>query len=327
MKVRSKKYHKGTISFETGTISVVVITYNQEQFLTKSLESVFAQSRKADEILIIDNGSTDGTAELIQKLGNKVKCIRYRKNRGAKYAFYSSLKQASCDYVILLSADDWLASSILEKESKILDENPDIGVVYAQSFSVFDKKKELRYAKPVGNKTVIGRNEFKRLLTQGDFVPLSTAMIRKSASDRLGSFDLNLNFRGDYELWIRLARYYPFAYIAKPLAYYRIHNNYGIKSPGFLGSLEQELGYILKKHLPRTESVRGLPKGNNDLDNLRTQAYHNYYLLLFNESILAGNFKKGWEFLLKSLQTNPLSLSHLNLWYPFAWYIKKKLLL
>lgn len=309
---------KQKAEYSKGTISVVVITYNQEAFLSQSLESVFAQTRKADEILVVDNGSTDGTAQLIKKLGNKVRCIRYKKNHGAKYAFYSSLKETTCDYVILLSADDWFASSILEKESKILDENPDIGVVYAQSFSVFGKNKEVRYAKPAGNKTVIGRNEFKRLLTQGDFIPLLTAMIRKSASARLGSFDLNLNFRGDYELWVRLSKYYPFAYLAEPLAYYRIHNNYGIKSPGFLESTEQELGYILKKHLP---------EGDKDLDKLRTQAYHNYYLLLFNESILAGNFKKGWQFFLHSLQTKPISLSHFTALYPFAWYIKKKMLL
>jgi len=311
MKVVARKYPKGTIS-------VVVITYNQEQFLTKSLESVFSQTRKADEVIVVNNGSTDNTAKILDKYKSKITTISHKKNIGALQGGNSGLLKAHGDYVIILASDDWFAPTILEEESKILDQNPEIAVVYSQSVSVEGNRRTAKVAKPAGGKSVIGRWEFERLLTQGDFISYGTALIRRSVLKKHGLLDPFIKYRNDYELWIRLARYYPFAYIAKPLAYYRIHNNYGIKSTGFLGSMEQELGYILKKHLPEEDK---------DLVKLRIQAYHAYYSLLFSENLLAGNFKKGWKFLLKSLQTKPLSFSHFTAWYPFAWYIKKKMLL
>lgn len=300
-----------------GTISVVVTTYNQEAFLSQSLKSVFSQTRKADEVVVVNNGSTDNTAKILDQYKSKIITISHKKNIGALQGGNSGLLKARGDYVIILASDDWFAPTILEEEAKILDQNPEIAVVYSQTVSVEGNKKIVKTAEPAGRKTVIGRWEFERLLTQGDFIPYGTALIRRSTLKKHGLLDPNIQYRNDYELWIRLARYYPFAYIAKPLAYYRIHNNYGIKSSGFLESPEQELGYILKKHLP---------EGNKALDKLRRQAYYNYFLLLFRENILAGNFKKGWRFLLRSFRTKPLSLSHFTVLYPFAWYVKRKLL-
>lgn len=301
-----------------GTISVVVTTYNQETFLSQSLESVFAQTRKADEVIVVNNGSTDNTTKILHKYKSKITTVSHKKNIGALQGGNSGLLKATGDYVIILAADDWFKPTILEEEAKVLDLHPEIAVVYSQAVSVYGNKKVVEVAEPAGKKTVIGRWEFKRLLTQGDFIHYGTALIRKSALKKHGLLDPNVQYRNDYELWIRLSKYYPFAYIARPLAYYRIHNNYGIKSSGFLESTEQELGYILKKHLP---------VGDKDLDSLRSDAYHAYYRLLFSENILAGNIKKGWRFLLQSLRVKPLSLSHFTTLYPFVWYIKRKIVI
>ena len=309
---------KKKVEYPKGTISTVVTTYNQEAFLSQSLESVFSQTKIPDEVIVVNNGSTDNTTKILDKYKSKIIRISHKKNIGALQGGNSGLLKAQGDYVIILAADDWFVPTIIEEESKVLDQNPDIAVVYSQTVSVGGNKRKVKIAEPAGRKTIIGRWEFERLLTQGDFIPYGTALIRRSVLKKHGLLDPFIKYRNDYELWIRLARYYPFAYIAKPLAYYRIHNNYGIKSLGFLESTEKELGYILKKHLP---------EGDKDLDKLRSEAYHNYYSLLFSENILAGNFKKGWKFLLKSLQTKSLSFSLFNALYPFVWYIKKKMLL
>src|SRR3990167_1112486 len=171
--------NKGSQGDFRGSISVVVVTYNQEKFLTKSLRSVFDQTRMPDEVIVVDNGSTDATRQIIKEYRGKIFYIRNKKNLGAVRAFNQGLAAASGDYVILLSADDWFGKKILEEEGAVLDRNPNIAVVYSQAYT-WHKGGKLTNAKTAGETTIIGRDEFERLLTQGDFIPLLTALIRRS---------------------------------------------------------------------------------------------------------------------------------------------------
>ena len=184
-----------------GTITVVVIAYNQGKFLKKSLGSVFGQTRKPDEIILVDNGSTDETSKIVKQFAGEIIIVRNKKNRGAVVAFNQGLASASGDYVILLSADDWFDGRILEEEGAILDRYSNIAVVYAQAYSWYRGKVSLVVAKPAGRKTVIGRDEFERLLTRGDYMPLLTALIRRSAYKNLGLMDEKIKFRHDFEFW------------------------------------------------------------------------------------------------------------------------------
>ena len=244
--------NKGSQGDFRGSISVVVVTYNQEKFLTKSLRSVFDQTRMPDEVIVVDNGSTDATRQIIKEYRGKIFYIRNKKNLGAVRAFNQGLAAASGDYVILLSADDWFGKKILEEEGAVLDRNPNIAVVYSQAYT-WHKGGKLTNAKTAGETTIIGRDEFERLLTQGDFIPLLTALIRRSVYQKLGLMDEKIKFRHDWEFWIKLAKHHKFAYLAKPLAYYRVGDSYGVSSPDFLKSFKDDFGYILRKHLPKKD--------------------------------------------------------------------------
>jgi len=307
------------------TITVIVGVYNHAQFLSQSLDSVFGQTRKPLEVIVVNDASTDNTEEFfqsyIQKLNpsdrKKVKYIRHKKNTGPIPTFNDGLKASRGEYLIFLPADDWFSSTILEKEGEVLDKYPKVGVVYSHTYTVTDSKKEIIIAEPAGKTTVIGRDEFARLLTQGDFIPLLTGLFRKSAVEKLGGWDSKLRFLADYEYWIRLAKFYRFAYIAEPLAYYRVHGANDHLNASFLPSYEREFLYILKKHLKKND-----PK----LADLHAQAYSIYYFNLFSEKVLAGKFFEGSKFLWKSLITKPLSFSHLNFWKPFALYLKRRVI-
>lgn len=304
-------------------IAVIILTYNQERFLADSLKSVFSQTRKPDEVIIVDNGSADNSDKiitgfkrgLVDGLDRRIKYIKFKTNLGPAAALNKGITTSGSDYLIILPADDWFAPQILEEEVKVLDEAPDVIAVYAQTYTVIDGKKELRVAEPSGKVSVRCRNEFARLLLSGDFMPLLTVMFRRSVIRRLGKFDNNLRFHGDYEFWIRLARHWPFAYIAKPLAYYRVHGANDHLSLGFGKSFEGEFAYILKKHLP---------KKDRKLKKLRGDAYRHYYLALFAQKVLRGEFGEALKFWWLSVKLKPLSFGILFLPFPFGWYLKKK---
>lgn len=306
-----------------GTITVIVTAYNQGRFLTKSLKSVFSQTRKPSEVVVVDDGSFDNTFEILanfkKKLADqnkkKIKYIRHQKNLGPLSTFNNGLNVARGDYLIFLPADDWFAPTILEEEAAVLDKNGGINVVYSQAISVQNGKEELRVATPAGTKTVVSRNEFERLLTQGNFVPLLTAMFRRRLYEKLGGWDVNLRFHADHEFWIRLAKSHPFAYLAKPLAYYRVHSQADHLRPEFLSSFESEFSYILAKHLSENQ-----PK----LANIRRQAYSYYYQTASATKILEGDLKKAADFWLKSFLKKPFSFNQFVLLISFVWYLIKK---
>src|SRR3989344_4468108 len=307
--------NKGSQGDFRGSISVVVVTYNQEKFLTKSLRSVFDQTRMPDEVIVVDNGSTDATRQIIKEYRGKIFYIRNKKNLGAVRAFNQGLAAASGDYVILLSADDWFGKKILEEEGAVLDRNPNIAVVYSQAYT-WHKGGKLTNAKTAGETTIIGRDEFERLLTQGDFIPLLTALIRRSVYQKLGLMDEKIKFRHDWEFWIKLAKHHKFAYLAKPLAYYRVHQSYGVASPDFLKSFKDDFGYILRKHLP---------KKAKKLRKLRVKAYRYYYLALFGQEVVVGKFNEGLKFWWRSFNLKPFFFGVIFLPIPFCWYIRRGL--
>lgn len=296
-------------------ISVFVACYNYGRFLPKCLNSILNQTRKTDEILVVDDASTDNTPEIIKPYLGKVKYIRHKKNIGSQKMFNVGVTIAKGDYILAISADDWLRPQMLEKEASILDRNPEVGLVYSQAFTVEQGQKRLIVARPAGKESYIGRKEdFKLLLTQGCFIPAMTVLVRKKVYDHLGSWDTKLKFSQDYEMWIRIAKHYALAYIAEPLAYYRIHGKNLTLIGDWKKSRDQENLYILRKHLPKNNAPKNL--------SLKEEAFYKYYIGIANSSFFSTNFKKGfkaWEKAISLKHTNFLSY---QIWQPFYLLLK-----
>ena len=123
-------------------VSVVVPSYNQGQFIANCIKSILSQTQKPLEIIIVDDHSTDNTKKIIKpylkksgKISTKVKFIQHKKNKGSyNFTYNTGVKNAKGDYIIILSADDWLLPTALEEEVEILDNNPEIAMVYSQAF-------------------------------------------------------------------------------------------------------------------------------------------------------------------------------------------------
>lgn len=304
-------------------VSVIVPSFNQAPYITDCLKSIFAQTKKDYEVIVVDDHSTDNTAEVIKPYLTKIKFIQNKKNFGAfSYTANIGIKHATGDYILVVSADDWLAENILEEESALLAKNPNIGLVYSESISVTNGKKTKRTAKPAGNKSYIGRpNDFHLLLTQGDFIPSLNALVRKSVYEKVGLFDTNLKYMVDYEMWIRIAETYPLAYIAKPLTFYRAHGNNLHLNADFQKRNEVEFEYILNKYLMNR-------KLDKHLQNTKAVALHGFYLKICANAIFEGNSKRALSFWLKAFKKNPLSIfswKTIQPWYFAARESLKKL--
>jgi len=296
------------------TIAVSVTTYDYAKYLPQCLDSILSQTKKANEIFVVDDASMDNTQKIIKKYKNKVNYIRFDKNYGIVCKTYNEgLKRAKSDYLLWISADDWLHPKMLEKEARVLDQNPDIGMVYAQAYDVVNNKKQLIIHPGSGNNNYKRRNnEFELLLTKGNYIPCLTALVRKKVYEDVGYFDEYFNLMGDYEMWIRIAKKYPVAYLAQPLAYYRLHEKNLHLDPKRQKREEVEWGFILKKHLKKD-------------NNLSKKAYYYYYLTQSSKSFENKRLKRALKLWQKGILQMPLYIPKLSTWQPFYFFLKSRL--
>lgn len=303
------------------TCTVIIPSFNQAQYIAKCIESVLAQTKKALEIIVVDDYSSDNTEKIVKPYLKKITFIRHKRNFGSyAYTYNTGIKHAKGDYLLIVSADDRLAPTILEKEAAILDKNPNIGLVYSQAYSVESSKNILRIHNVAGHKSYIGRSsDFELLLTQGDFISSINALVRRNVYKKLDSFDTKLRYMADYEMWIRIAQKYQLAYIAKPLTYYTVHGNNLHLNSDFAKITRREFEYILKKYLPSK-------KNNQKLIKTRQLAYYNFYLKLTADEIIANNSKTALQFWLKAIKLKPHTIFTYKALQP-AYFAAKKLAL
>lgn len=299
-------------------VSVVVPSYNQASYISDCISSILTQTKKDYEIIVVDDASTDNTIEMIKPYFNKIKLIQNRKNFGA-FSFTSNIgiRHATGDYILIVSADDWLSPTILKEESAILDKYPQIGLVYSQAIDIVEGKEILKMPKPAGKKSYIGREQdFQLLLTKGDFIPSINALVRKSVYKKVGLFDENLRYMVDYEMWIRIAQKYPFAYIAKPLTFYRVHGKNLHLNSDFHKRNQVEFKYILNKYFSKKNLSEALKRVKKD-------ASYNYYLAAASNNVFAGDIKNAYSFWQKALKLKPLNIVNWHSLQPFYFYFRK----
>jgi GT2 family glycosyltransferase len=204
------------------TVAVVIPVY-RAHYLGQALESVFLQSRSADEVIVVDDGSPD-REEIDVSLAafdGRVRLIRLG-NNGAGAARNAGILATSAHLIALLDADDRWLPDLLAEQVALLDACRDVDVSYTDAMFIGHT--------PLAGRTFMsacpsrGKVTLERLLAQQCTVPLSTAVARREAIVRAGLFDPTLKRAQDFDLWLRMARNGSrFAYIQKILALRRIH--------------------------------------------------------------------------------------------------------
>jgi glycosyltransferase involved in cell wall biosynthesis len=199
-------------------VSVVIPTYNRAHLIAQALESVYAQTFKDYEVILIDDGSTDGTEELIRK--NYHGRLRYVKqeNKGISGARNHGIALASGKYIAFLDSDDrWLPEK-LERQAAYMETHPETGLLctkLARYEIGGDGKKEIC---PSGFP-----KHFSELLEGPNFIPTTTTMVRKTCFEKAGVFDPELPVAEDWDLWIRIAKNFGMYCLEDVLAEHRDH--------------------------------------------------------------------------------------------------------
>jgi glycosyltransferase involved in cell wall biosynthesis len=200
-------------------VSVIIPAFNAEKYLGETLGSALAQTYEDYEVIVADDGSTDGTASIAGCFGPRVTVLS-KGNGGPASARNLAITNSSGRYLAFLDADDLWVEDKLEQQVAFLDQHPDRGLVYG---------KALMFTQRNGEKSVessIGYTEDPsfRLLLYGDFIPNSTVMIRRACVEKVGLLNESRGLIGveDYEYWMRIAKHFPLAGIDRPLAWYRI---------------------------------------------------------------------------------------------------------
>ena len=194
-------------------ISVIIPTYNRKKTLARAIRSVFNQSFSPFEILIIDDGSNDGTEEWVKENFQNIKYI-YQNNHGVSSARNIGIENAYGDWVAFLDSDDeWLPNK-LYKQVKSIESNPKMKFFHTNEIwirngvRVNQMKKHKKY----------GGYIFEKCLDICRVSP-SSVLIQKEVFDNIGIFDESLRVCEDYDLWLRITSKYPVAFLDIPLIY------------------------------------------------------------------------------------------------------------
>jgi glycosyltransferase involved in cell wall biosynthesis len=213
-------------------VSVIIPCYNHSKYLTEAFESVFTQPYPAKEIIVVDDGSKDDTAEVCRRFP-EVKYV-YQHNQGLSAARNTGIKNCYGEYLVFLDADDWLLEDAIAINAKYLLNNSELAFVSGAHKKVFvDKGSEILESE------IITGNHYWHFL-QGNYIGMhATVMYRKSIFDRY-SYDTSLKACEDYDLYLNISRSNPVLHHTKQIAAYRLH------SSNMSGNIELMLSSVLK---------------------------------------------------------------------------------
>ena len=223
-------------------VSINLCCYNGEEYLEETLESIFAQTHKDWELVIINDGSIDSTDKIIKKYTSQDQPIvyHYQKNAGLGAARNKALELSSGSNIAFIDQDDLWLPTKLEKQAAALYQHPEIDFVYANYFNLKNKQLAvaLRGKQPQGD-------VFENFLSKYP-VGLLTVMLRKKALDELDQiFDDNLMLLEEYDVFMRLLYKSRAVYLGDPLAVYRIHPD--MTSIKRMKSYPDEWTYLINK--------------------------------------------------------------------------------
>ena len=226
------------------TVSINLCCYNSEEFLEETLQSIFAQTYKDWELIIINDGSTDSTESIIKKYISQGYPIVYhwQENHGLGYSRNEALKRSRGKYIAFIDHDDLWMPEKLEKQVQVLENRPEVDFVYSNFFK-FDPENNRRSLLLKGKQP--DGDIFESLLYHYD-IGILTVIVRKKVFNQLDElFDENLNLAEEYDVFMRFLYDYQAAYLVEPLAMHRVHPNMCTRKYWKEFSIEVE--YVVEK--------------------------------------------------------------------------------
>lgn len=221
------------------TVTIILTNYNHSRFLNTSLGGIVNQTHNPDEIIVVDDGSTDDSLDVISgyaELNNNIRVLANRENRGVQYSISRALGAATGDWIVWASADDKLLPTFLEEGIEAIRQNPDTGVVFSRLATFLDKTGEERIysgdgpgedAFNIGDKVATFTPDvlMERLASGYLWLSGNTAIVRKEFLFDVGAFVPELEWHSDWFAFYAVALRYGAVGIPQTLAMMRVVEN------------------------------------------------------------------------------------------------------
>jgi glycosyltransferase involved in cell wall biosynthesis len=199
-------------------VSVIIPCYNGETYLEETIESALAQSYQPVEVIVVDDGSTDGSREIAQRFP-----VRYmhQQNQGLTKSRNRGVRESRGSYVVFLDADDRLRRNAIEAGMRILTERPECAMAVGDHVFISADGSYLDDS----HKHAVLQIDYEALLKSNYIEMISSVLFRRSVLEGAGGFDTGLRVAEDYDLYLRIARNYPIGCHSAVIAEYRMHHS------------------------------------------------------------------------------------------------------
>lgn len=286
--------------------SVIIPLYNKAPYIRKALESVLAQTYTDYELIIVDDGSTDGSSEIaeafLQTPASRLSPLAFRllkqKNAGVSAARNNGFSVSSAEYLAFLDADDWWEPTYLERMAQLINDYPDAGL-YACNY-VYYKPGKTHVALNIPT----GYINYPKAYYESNAMPVLTgaAMIPRQVYDEMGGFPEGMKLGEDFLLWAQIALRYPVAFCGEPLAWYNNDVPATLRATRNLHAPEHHMLFRLElafgdegKNEVKGERLKAKGTKNSGADSQASRL-----------SPLASCLSEDWQALLDKLRINGL---------------------
>lgn len=280
----------------TSLVSVIIPNFNYAQYLGEAIESALGQTYSNLEVIVVDDGSTDNSQEILERYADRVTIIEQR-NSGVCVARNRGVAESKGEYIAFLDADDiWLPEKI-EKQVKAFAESPEVGIVHVGVIDIDESGADLQTKLNGLN----GKISHEFLIWERPVIlgGGSGAMISRRVFENVGGFDTQLSTSADWDLYYRICRKYEAVFVSEPLLYYRLH---GSNMHGNISGMESEMAIFLEKAFDTDEA---------DVLALKSQAMSNYHRTLSGSYLHAGLYGRAIKHAAKAIMYRPSSIGYI----------------
>ena len=257
--------------------SIIMPLYNKAPYVRKAVESVVGQTYSDWELVIVDNGSTDGSGEIVASISDsRIQIVRLGENIGPGGARNHGVEKSTAPWICFLDADDWWEPTFLEEMVGLIERHPDAGI-YGTGYYIVKNGKE-RIA-PIGVETGFHEGEINycKVYSKTLCMPLTsiTVAIPRSLFEESGGFKTHLRLGEDFDLWIRIALKHKVVLLNKPSSNYNQDVAVTYRGTHHLRAPEEHMLWNLD-YLEPVEHTN--PDYKQLIDNLRTYSLYMYLL-------------------------------------------------
>lgn len=285
-------------------ISVIMSVYNGERYLREAIESILNQTFTDFEFIIVNDGSTDSSLEIIQSYDDeRIKIINNEKNIGLTKSLNKALKVARGEYIARQDADDISLPNRFEEQIKYLERHPEVALLGTNIYKIDEN------GKIIGKYIVLAKPSIKDLFNGNQFNH-GSVMFKKEVIDELGGYNELFKYAQDYELWLRIAKHYNIRNVTQILYKLRSHDeNIGFKNRG-----KSALYFLFAQKITRNDLDDDILKTlkNNGIESLYS-CLNKKEKMFFHKSVASmhvrnNNMRLAREEYKKSIDAYPFDI-------------------